>query len=113
MKTLRAVMLGALLATPTIAWSMTGNDLVKWMPDYESNSGSFGGGVFGGYVAGIADFTRGVLFCPAGNITNGQNAAIVVKFLKNNPEKWNQQASGLVIEALSRAYPKCPGLQQK
>lgn len=113
MKIIRAMTFGALLTAPTVVWSTTGNDLVRWIPDFEASSGSFGSGVFIGYVAGIADFARGILFCPAGEVTNGQNGAIVVKFLRNNPEKWNQVGSSLVVEALSQAYPKCPDLQKK
>ena len=113
MKTVKALTLGALLATSGTAWATNGNDLVKWIPEFESGASTFGGGAFIGYVSGIADLGRGILFCPTGEVTNGQNGAIVVKFLRNNPEKWNKTGSSLVVEALSRAYPKCPDLQQK
>lgn len=108
MITAKALLITAALSVPGMSWATTGNDLVKWIPDYEANSGTFGGGVFIGYVAGIADFGRGILFCPVGEVTNGQNGAIVVKYLRNNPEKWNYSGSNLVVAALRQAYPKCP-----
>lgn len=107
----KSLLVLALLTSPGAAWATSGNDLVKWIPEYEASKATFAGGLFIGYVTGIADFGRGFLFCPAGNVTNGQNAAIVVKYLKNNPEKWNWQASTLVVEALSNAYPKCPDVK--
>jgi hypothetical protein len=35
---------------------------------------------------------------------SGQICAIVVKFLKEHPEKWHEPASSLIIEALMEAF---------
>ncbi len=42
------------------------------------------------------------------NVSVNQMCAIVTKYLKIHPEKWNQCASELVIEALKEAFPKRP-----
>ncbi|WP_143524249.1 Rap1a/Tai family immunity protein [Pseudomonas sp. 382] len=90
------------------AWSITGNDLIGWIPDYErATKSTFNSGMFLGYTAGVAEATVGVLFCPPPEVTNGQNAAIVAKWLRQNPERWAEPASNLVITALQKAYPKC------
>lgn len=47
-------------------------------------------------------------FClPAGGINNGQAARIVVKYLKEHPEKLHENESFLAIGAFVEAYP-CP-----
>lgn len=90
------------------AWSATGNDLIEWGKDNPKGS-RFIDGVYMGYISGIADFSNGILFCAPNGATNGQNVAIVTKFLKNNPERWTEQAATLVVAALSAAYPSCKG----
>ena len=88
------------------AWSATGNDLINWLPEYEKGVANWDTGMYLGFVSGIFNVTNGVLFC-APKATNGQSAAIVGKFLKNNPERWGEDASYLVVDALQKAYPKC------
>lgn len=95
---------GLILAS-TNAWSATGNDLMAWLPDYERNSLSWEGGMYLGYVAGISNVINGVVFC-APTVTNGQSAAVVAKFLRNNPERWGEDAASLVVESLRKAFPK-------
>jgi hypothetical protein len=52
---------------------------------------------------------RNALFClPKGGIKNGQAARIVVKYLRDYPEKLQGNESFLAIEALINAYP-CTG----
>ncbi|WP_442108230.1 Rap1a/Tai family immunity protein [Pseudomonas sp. NUPR-001] len=88
------------------AWSATGNDLMQWLPEYESDTASWASGMYLGFVSGVASATNGVLYCSP-KATNGQNAAIVAKFLKNNPERWTEDAAMLTAEALQKAHPKC------
>ena len=38
-------------------------------------------------------------------ITINQISAIVSKYLKNHPERWNESAAVLVIDALVEAFP--------
>lgn len=106
MKTIKITfaLLGACLSGN--AWSATGNELVQWGKDNPDGS-KFIDGVYMGYISGIADFSNGILFCAPVGATNGQNVAIVSKFLKNNPERWTESAPSLIVAALSAAYPPC------
>ncbi len=94
------------------AFFMTGNELVEKMREYEnrlagnSNFSFFDVGSYMGYVQGIYDSTSGLVFDPFAEVTVAQVCAVVAKYLKENPEKWNQPAHLLVIEALKKAFPK-------
>ena len=103
--TSRIALAGLMVSGP--AWALTGNDLVKMIPPYEGSIGDFSGGMFLGYVVGVAETSNGVLFCSDSGVTNGQNAAIVIKYLRNNPEKWANGANWLVLDALTTAHPPC------
>ena len=61
---------------------------------------------FMGYVIGIVDASilLGAL-CPPQNATKGQLMAIVSKYIKNNPEKWNKAGADLVLDALTPVFP--------
>jgi hypothetical protein len=39
-------------------------------------------------------------------VTPGQIFAIVAKYLNNHPEKWNEPAVILVVEAIKEAFPQ-------
>ncbi|WP_176753970.1 Rap1a/Tai family immunity protein [Nitrosomonas mobilis] len=47
----------------------------------------------------------GGLFCTTSGVTRGQFIAIVAKYLKNNPEKWNMSADSIVFYAMKEAFP--------
>ena len=108
MKTLKFVVLASALSASGSAWSTSGNDLMNWLASYESSQANWSGGMYLGYVAGVAEFGQGFMFCAPGNVTQGQNAAIVAKYLRNNPEEWNRPASGIALRAFMKAYPPCP-----
>jgi hypothetical protein len=72
--------------------------------DYQGSS------LYYGYVAGISDTVTGFLVCEPSNVTVGQEAAIVSKYMDENPDKWALPASQIVINALSTAFP-CPSKQ--
>lgn len=101
--------LGAIaMSLSSSAWSLTGNDIMKWLPEYENqHSVSFNSGVYIGYVSGVADATRDIIYCPKGSTTNGQNGAVVAKWLRKNPERWGEDATTLIMSALRDSYPKC------
>jgi hypothetical protein len=107
-KIIKFVVCAFSLSISGAAWSTSGRDLAKWIPDFESYNDTFGGGAFIGYVSGVADLGRGSLFCPPKDATNGHLAAIVVTYLKNHPEKLHEIGSNLVVEALRQAFPQCP-----
>lgn len=88
------------------AYSATGNDLISWSSSYERDIANWESGMFLGFTSGISSVANGIAFC-APDATNGQSAAIVAKFLKNNPERWGESATVLTLEALRKGYPKC------
>ncbi|CZT29861.1 putative secreted protein [Pseudomonas cerasi] len=108
MNMIKVLLILASIIAPSTAWSFTGNDLVEFIPDFEATKGTFGNGLFIGYVIGITELGSGILFCPPSNVTHGQSGAIVVKYLRAHPEDWNWPAATLVTEALKKAYPECP-----
>jgi hypothetical protein len=65
---------------------------------------SLDAGIFIGFVYGVAQAHNGVLICIPEGTQFGQIEAIVRKFLKNNPEKWNKAANYIVLEALSPTF---------
>lgn len=89
-----------------IAGFTDGNELYKYMLELENPNGSeLGYGLFMGYVGGVVDVGDGVLFCTTSGVTRGQFIAIVAKYLKNNPEKWNMSADSIVFYAMKEAFP--------
>ena len=48
----------------------------------------------------------GALFCtPEQGVTNGEAARIVLKYLKDNPQKLDQNEVELAIQAFREAFP--------
>ena len=93
-------------------YAFRGSNLIKGMRQddntaYANARPRYLGGLYEGYVLGVRDgmqvfvsynFPRG--------ITNGQFVAVVSKYLKAHPERWNEDAALLVINALQEAFPK-------
>ena len=105
----------ALFTFPLIAHAgfMNGTTLKKLADADERASGpagvlpsaAFDVGRFSGYVIGVHDAVAGTKVCLTDGVTFGQLQAIVSKYLRDNPEKWNFSASSLVVAALSSASP--------
>ena len=58
-----------------------------------------------GYVIGIVDgFEAAQLLCVPDKVTVEQVIAMVQKTLKESPDKWNQPADVLVLQALKPAW---------
>lgn len=104
-KSILALLVAGLAASGN-ASAFTGNDLIKWLPEYEKGT-TLASGMYLGYVSGVADIGNNILFCTKAKVTRGQVAAIVGKYLRNNPESWQEEASTLVTLALEQAFP-CP-----
>jgi len=83
----------------------SGNDLVKLMRMYEKTSPSAEAGMFLGFVGGVYDATRH-MYGDKDNVILGQIRAVVTNYLKAHPERWNEPAADLVIDALKEAFPK-------
>lgn len=103
------------------SYAITGNMILPICEDsikFENNNGVVtnyyrgtsqitNDGICTGYVAAIADTGEGTLFCLPPYSTYGQDIRVFVKYLNNNPEKLNLQATDLVYQSLKNAYP-CP-----
>lgn len=58
------------------------------------------------YLWAVNDLASGVLFCLGGvNPAGPQGRAIVMKYLKENPERWNESGAALAAEAFAKAFP--------
>ena len=80
-----------------------GNKLSEWSNNQDQ--AGFESGLFEGYVAGVLDVGNNLIFCTTSDVKREQLNAIVAKFLKNNPEQWNEPASILVIDSIRSEFP--------
>jgi len=107
------IIIGALLISISSianAGYTDGNELQRWLSNSEtaedfSYEKAYGTGIFRGYVSGVVDVGDGRLFCTGKGVTRGQYTAVVIKYIKENPEQWNLSASELVINGLKKAFP--------
>jgi hypothetical protein len=90
-----------------------GNDLVRLMREFENaqrpnptKTTIADAADFMGFVAGVHDVIEasGVV-CSSDRVTRGQIAAVIVKFLNDNPARWNEAGYILVVDALKKAFP--------
>lgn len=97
---------GLLCSSPIFA-ANTGKELAEWGETYDQKKmdSPFQGGAYLGYVSAVADAFNGTAFCAPGDVTYAQLAAISLKHLRNNPEVWNHNGAGLVLDALTGAFP--------
>ena len=94
------------ISANSFAGFTSGNELQQWLSISESKKQpDFNSGLYKGYVAGVIDVADKRLFCLSKGVTRGQGIAVVSKYIKNNPEKWNKGAASLVIKALKEAFP--------
>lgn len=92
-----------------------GSDLMQGLAAHDraldgrdSGTDAVDGGMALGYVMGVSDALRSPIVCVPPNSTNRQFAAVVKLYLRNHPEEWNEEAFGLVVKALSQAFPCHP-----
>ena len=111
----RIMILIAILTLPMVSHAVffSGNRLIEDMrhfdlanrndpsTDYKRSTG------YMSYVVGVYDTLHlSNVVCPkSNNVTIGQVTEIVAKFLKNNPERWDEPATDLVRDALVKAMP--------
>jgi hypothetical protein len=58
------------------------------------------------YIEGVSTMlSADLVVCFAPHVTFGQTNAIVLKYLRENPEIWNSNAAVAVIRALKQAFP--------
>ena len=94
-----------------------GDKLVALMNEYDRGIAGAEGvnwsdaGRYMGYIIGVYDALSqaeellGVAWSNPDKVTAGQACTIVSKYLKKHPERWNEWAVTLVIDALKEAFP--------
>lgn len=90
-----------------------GNQLMEWLAGqerYEQNrdtgADAVNSAIAAGYIVGLSEGLQfSMLVCLTPNTSVKQLVSVVNKFMKENPEKWNMDASALVLVALMRAFP--------
>lgn len=88
-----------------------GNDLYNLSVEYkrnpvDSNRNDFAEGVFLGFVMGVHDASKGVLFCPpADKPTIKPLVDSVARYLEEQPDVRYKAGNVLVAEALAKAFP--------
>jgi hypothetical protein len=92
---------------------ITGNDLVRVWREYKKlevgqPANEVNIGDYRGYLAGVCDVCNRWLFTTSDGATQGQVCSIVGKWLDEHPQRWNEPAMSLVIEALQKAFPFRP-----
>ena len=85
----------------------SGEFLAEAMQEYEKDDSDitknfFLDGFYQGYITGVYD-TRSFLFNVSSETSREQIIFYVGKFLKDNPHRWHEPASDLVIEAVMEA----------
>lgn len=80
-----------------------GNKLLEYAREEERSGTS--SGMLLGYIAGVHDAFDTTAICTPPNATLGQLKAVVVKFLKENPEVWAKNGDNVIFLALGRAFP--------
>lgn len=58
-----------------------------------------------GYVAGVADATSGMSWCPTAQATEEQLYYAVAAYMKAHPESLKRGAAGIVGDALASEFP--------
>lgn len=108
-----AAIMSAGLLLPATGSAYTGNDLDMWLSSHARVVSGTGNAkdlenldLLTGYVAGTYDAldVTGNL-CAPNNVTLSQMIAAVSKEHKNSPEKWTENARGIVIVGLVRSFP--------
>jgi len=108
---MRVLLFLALIYPAMASATETGNELLA---NCDKPENYFADGVCFGYLQGVQDAHQtfqgwGDLnepsYCMPDGVTVGQAQAIVVKYLKENPEDLHHRASGLVLNAFEEAFP--------
>ena len=80
------------------AQMQTGNDLHRWFTSSDEIMAT-------AYIIGVADTDPAATKCVPGEVSNGQLKDVVRKYLADAPAERHKPAPGLVLVALSRAWP--------
>jgi hypothetical protein len=106
-----------LISLPAKA-AMTGNELLKICEHVDAPDSEVTWDTMHclGYITGVTDANTvwwdfkpevrgGPNYCPAEGVNNGQIFRIVVKYLREHPERLHFPAARLINDALTKAFP--------
>lgn len=104
-----AIGLGVTSFNAACADDFSGNRLKGCLEKLEGGGkdGYFEAGLGAGYVAGLHDAGDGFLWCTPKTLTLGQLASVVLKHLRDNPDKLHLSADSLAVHILKKTWP-CP-----
>ena len=94
----------ASLALSGSALGFTGNEVRNWYVNNPTKGGNLPINYLG-YVAGVVDTMQDIAFCAPKTATYVQLGSVARKYIEANPEQWDKNGSGLIMVALSEAYP--------
>lgn len=100
---MKICVLSIVVLMPVISYAdyFSGNEIMEcWNDKYSVNNP-----MIRGYFAGVQDSYNGVYFCVDEGVKMSQAAEVIIKYMKDNPEKWHKAGKNLVIDALSKAFP--------
>ena len=80
---------------------LDGNKLHQYLQSDNSVERMYGTG----YVTGVFDAMRGVMFCPPANITVGQMTDIVKNFLANTPAIRHLHGDAITVHLFKSLWP--------
>jgi hypothetical protein len=105
----RFVALLCLLIAPQMTWaefyraSKIKDGLEKW-----EAPGTPGGSFEAGYVIGVFDVISGVNVCAPNGVTVGQVTAVVLKYMRENPQSLHLFGDAVIRTALINTWPCTP-----
>lgn len=108
---MKIIILGLVLAISLNAGWSEGNKFVEYSKEMKKDSNDktmkwYRVGHAEGYIAGIRDMLIDLEYiCVPTGVNGSQIDAIVLKYINDNPTKWNKPASSLVWTPLIDAFP--------
>ena len=98
------------LVSFSFGWFVDGNRLYDDGLEYHKyeealNFSGVQAGRYQGYVMGVYDAYDRILICAPKNVTAGQVADIVFKYLQEHPEIRNKPADFLILKSLKKVWP--------
>ncbi len=116
MKTIRQVIQVSVVTLFILSMSVsveaiTGNKLSEYCKTVDDGrkqdfqATAYCGGNITGVVDGMKYFEFGNRFCISPEVTRGQIMKVVIKYLKNNPQRLHEDYTELIYSAVTEAFP--------
>jgi hypothetical protein len=103
---MKKIVIGILLTLSLQAGDMLIDGSKAWeqINDGNKNYNSLHLGYYMGIISGVKASLNGMKICIPKDVNNNQLAAIIRKYIKNNPEKWND-GIWMVFDSLTQTFP--------